>query len=240
MNQTSHSLYGCALLIIATIVLSPRAEAMVVDLGKVTLDQKTGLEWLDLPETRGLSFNEVESQITAGARLEGWRHASIDEISQFWVNAGGEAPFAGAARGQEDWVGRLQLMWGVTYPFLYLVNGFTVQGSVAMTSDVSSACPACQRTVYLLENVDRPGSSLGDIAEAVQVNEALRNDPQTPIGHALVRNTSTLVPEPDVWRLFAVGALGLMLTQRGHGKRVAQPTLTSDRQRRASPAVAGR
>ncbi len=129
-------------------------------------------------------------------------------------------------------------MWGVTYPFVYLVNGFTVQGSVAMTSDVSSACPACQRTVYLLENIDRPGSSLGDVAEAVQVNEALRNDPQTPISHALVRNTATLVPEPEAWRLFAVGALGLLLTRRGGGKRIAQPPLPGDRQRRASPALA--
>ena len=56
--------------------------------GLLTRDVITGLEWLDLSVTRGLSFNEVAAQTEAGGPLEGFRHATREEVVLFWRHAG--------------------------------------------------------------------------------------------------------------------------------------------------------
>lgn len=183
------------------------ANAALVDNGAYTTDTVTGCDWLDLTVTRGLSFDDVASRMGIGQQFEGWQFASRAEVTQFWTDAGGLGPFSGAASGETNWVGRLQSLWGKTYPFIYTVNGNLVQGTVAMTADVSTTCPTCNLTVYLLDNTNATDTSAGDFAEAVQLNEAYRSQGQVPIGLALVRESVPAVPEPENLPMIILGLL---------------------------------
>jgi len=188
--------------------------ATLVDHQTYTTDTTTGLDWLDLTETNGLSYDTVVSRLGAGQQFAGWRFASKAEVISFWINAGGIAPFSGAAQGETDWVGQLQGLWGKTYPFVYTVQGYTVQGTIAMTSDQSATCASCNLTVYLLNNIDASDSSVGDFAEAQQLNEAYRDQGQVPIGHALVRESATSIPEPTTFALVGAALFGVAATRR--------------------------
>ena len=64
------------------------ASAAIVDLGNITRDTTTGLEWLDVTETVGLSFNDVQSLMVSGGEFEGWRYATTFEFEQLIINFG--------------------------------------------------------------------------------------------------------------------------------------------------------
>ncbi|MHA1568878.1 MAG: hypothetical protein ACTSXZ_05365, partial [Alphaproteobacteria bacterium] len=52
----------------------------------ITLDTVTGLEWLDVTATLGLSYNAAEASLFVTA--QGFRHANRDEVSALYTNAG--------------------------------------------------------------------------------------------------------------------------------------------------------
>lgn len=56
--------------------------------GLITLDDVTGLEWLDLTETVGLSQSSVQAELDSGGQFEGWRYASTAETVDLWENFG--------------------------------------------------------------------------------------------------------------------------------------------------------
>jgi len=80
-------LIAAAILILAGSLVSPgKPLAALVAVGhpfpmlaEITLDTETGLEWLDLDLTVGLSIEEVEGG-AGGWAAQGWRHASTAEV----------------------------------------------------------------------------------------------------------------------------------------------------------------
>jgi len=54
----------------------------------VTRDTATGLDWLDVTQTRGLSYDQVNAQMVSGGLYEGWRYATVAELDQLIVNFG--------------------------------------------------------------------------------------------------------------------------------------------------------
>lgn len=68
--------------------LAPLAQAAIVDLGNVTRDSSTGLEWLDLTETVGRSYLDVSNQFDVGEEFAGWRYATESEVQVLWQNFG--------------------------------------------------------------------------------------------------------------------------------------------------------
>lgn len=203
------------LVLSGVLALAPSfTSAALVDHGAVTTDTITGLDWLDLTATVSMSFDDVVALSLPGGLLSGWRHASRAEVVQFWQDAGGVGPFTGEAKGTTEWVRSLQELWGKTYPFQYSgPNGVIYQTSIAMTSDQSQTCSTCNLTVYFADNTNVVDSSYGDIAEAMQLNEAYTWQGQRPIGHALVRAsqyTLSTVPEPSTLGLLCAGGLFLV------------------------------
>lgn len=69
-------------------VVSFSLEAEVVDLGDRLRDTVTGLEWLKVTETRGLSYNAVKAEIAVGGVYEEWRYATVGELDQLIANFG--------------------------------------------------------------------------------------------------------------------------------------------------------
>jgi len=215
---------GCFLASIgaALISLCGVSHATIIDRDLFTTDSESGLDWLDLTETRGQSYDAIVSQMGAGQQYEGWRHASRDEVMTFWQDAGGIGPFTGAALGNANWVGELQRLWGVTYPYPYAhPHGYLLQTSIAMTNEPSPSCPACNVTVYLASNLNISDSNEGDLAEALQINENYRWNAQIPIGHALIRNSESEtrdISAPPPLALLAISLPVLGLIRRGGGQ----------------------
>ena len=64
------------------------AHAAMLDLGLSTLDTDTGLEWLDLTETVGLSYRYISNNMQKGEKYENWRYATSEEVFTLWENLG--------------------------------------------------------------------------------------------------------------------------------------------------------
>ena len=62
--------------------------ANIQDHGVFTRDLTTGLDWLDVTETRGLSYNQVAAQLGAGGAYAGYRYATMAELDQLIINFG--------------------------------------------------------------------------------------------------------------------------------------------------------
>ena len=70
--------------------------------GLLTYDPATGLEWLDLSYTTNRSYNDIVSQLEPGGEFEGFRYASIAEITALWDHLGGVRPYSGASIENRD------------------------------------------------------------------------------------------------------------------------------------------
>ena len=53
----------------------------------VLYDTDTGLDWLDLDQTAGFSYNTVSSELGSGATYEGFRYASQEDLFTLFQNA---------------------------------------------------------------------------------------------------------------------------------------------------------
>ena len=76
------------ILTLVGLTLSLSANAAIVDMGNITRDTATGLDWLDLTETNGRSYNDISSKLGAGQEFDGWRYASVTEVQVLWSNLG--------------------------------------------------------------------------------------------------------------------------------------------------------
>lgn len=54
--------------------------ASFIDRGNYFTDTKSGLDWLKLTETMEMYVVQVENEMVPGARLDGWRYATIDDL----------------------------------------------------------------------------------------------------------------------------------------------------------------
>lgn len=80
--------FGICLFGLAVSLAAPSTRAELVDLGHVTRDTASGLEWLDLSHTNGRSFDEVVSQFAPGGLFEGYRHATAAEAQALLAQVG--------------------------------------------------------------------------------------------------------------------------------------------------------
>jgi hypothetical protein len=75
-----------------SILAEAKAEVINGDSGfgpnTVAIDTITGLKWLDLTVTAGLSYNTVSQELGPPGRFSGYRYASQDDILQFFLDAG--------------------------------------------------------------------------------------------------------------------------------------------------------
>lgn len=82
-----------------------------------TTGSTTGLDWLDMTHTLGMSFNTVSSQMGSGGTFDGWRYASISEIVNFWNEVTG-GNFIGSPHGYstayEGWTNAVAQWTGYT------------------------------------------------------------------------------------------------------------------------------
>jgi hypothetical protein len=64
------------------------ANATLVDSGDIMQDTSTGLQWLDLNQTAGLTYNYVAGQLGPGGAYAGFSFATESEVNQLFADAG--------------------------------------------------------------------------------------------------------------------------------------------------------
>ena len=56
--------------------------------GTITRDTTSGLDWLDVTVTRGLSYDQVLDEMAPGGAYTGWRYATVTDLNQLITNFG--------------------------------------------------------------------------------------------------------------------------------------------------------
>lgn len=72
----------------ALALLSLSVHAAIVDLGSITRDTATGLDWLDLTATRNRSYLDIAAQLGSGGEFAGWRFATSAEAQAIEMELG--------------------------------------------------------------------------------------------------------------------------------------------------------
>jgi hypothetical protein len=83
------------LLAMAFLLIANPSQTDLVDQGSSVLDTDTGLEWLKMEETTGLSAYEIAIEGVGGFYDDGWVHGTVDQIETLFINAGIPTPFDG-------------------------------------------------------------------------------------------------------------------------------------------------
>jgi len=83
MNYRNTLVSACAL---AFSLIGGSAYAALVDNGNSMIDNGTGLEWLDLTETQGISYNAALA--TTYVTVDGYVHATTAQVTTLFTNAG--------------------------------------------------------------------------------------------------------------------------------------------------------
>lgn len=78
--------------------LAGEAASILIDQGNITYDPDTKLQWLDITETAGLSYNDLRTNDGVDFIKNGWRFATDFEVDQLYRHAG--LPLASYPTGQ--------------------------------------------------------------------------------------------------------------------------------------------
>ncbi len=110
--------------------LSSKADLLQADSprfgpGSLTVDTRTGLSWLDLPLTQGLSFDQAEAETGPGGLLQGFRHATVNEVGSLYASAGFAAGFIAQSSPGFQNVTMLISLIGATEPTRASTTGIT-------------------------------------------------------------------------------------------------------------------
>ncbi|MDC1287907.1 PEP-CTERM sorting domain-containing protein [Gammaproteobacteria bacterium] len=193
----------------------------------LTVDD-TGLQWLDLSQTIGQSYNQVLAQLGPGGTLSGFRYATAAEVEGLWDSAGGDnAHYDGFSTNNNGVFDTLAPFWGDTYCAGVIgcqpsdgyahtltsdvgvgpIGGVTYQ-NLALAYDLSSDTSRTSTSDYFLamQSLLHPDLSYSDLTGA-------------PIASALVRLNTVPVPAA-VW-LFGTALVGLVGFSRRKSKVTA-------------------
>jgi len=169
--------------------------------GALTYDTATGLEWLDVTATAGLSYNQVFAQLGPGGAYEGFSFASGQQATDLFA-AVGLQEFPGGTSSEGGKIETLLGFIGVTWD---LGTGERTEFLTAETEGLASGRHWAGR-LYWLE--------IGMAGAAVALYDHDDNFTASGIGSALVRQASPVTVDGDVNGDSSVDTGDLLLVQR--------------------------
>lgn len=183
----------CAILCTITCLT---AQATIIDKGHYTSDSSSGLDWLDLSYSVGLSTSFVGGQFVFGGQFDGWRWAGQADIVSLFNNAGGSGVYDGSYDAQSHNLAARKLLdlLGDTYPAssAYRAASVHFQGT--------GGAPELAG-FYMRE---WKSDSYFDILEIRSIMFAT-GESEDFKAHALVRKTISPIPEPSTIVLTLLG-----------------------------------
>ena len=176
----------------------------------ITQDTGTGLDWLDINFSDGMSFQAVASQMGAGGTFAGFRHATAAELNQFMINAGIDPTAAVAVFNFTPAQNFETLVGGPTAVQSFSGGGVSV-GSFIVTFGMTSDAPTATTrnyggTSWTTSTLLGGPAGFGIAMRGTEVVTTANPD----YGHWLVR----VVPEPGTFALLVTGAAVLMTRRR--------------------------
>ncbi len=214
------------------------ASAAIIDSPDHTFltDSATGLDWLDVTTTAGMSFSYVSSQLSAGGQFAGWHYATGDQLNALVSNYSGvaiAAGFYGQVNMEPDHVDGLVTLLGSTLDSYMLANygvtwdsasgyaeGQGIDYTYGILADAYTPNPDWRRTAIIYDDDRSPfhadlfwGGDYGAVSPA---------DTYGNVGSFLVRDQiAAPVPEPETYAMLLAG-LGLIgLTARRRKQKLS-------------------
>jgi hypothetical protein len=208
-------------------LLAGTAQAVIIDNGTYTTNTASGLDWLDVTQTLGLSFDEVTAKIKDGELL-GWRYANGAQFNQLITDATGVViqPGSLAVSNDSPYFIDLMHMLGTTTSVIdaccaeggRLVSYEFVQGWLDQPPRWLDQLPSLGGSALVgaeLIYFDGAGHSL------ISTNNGFSTNSTVPHwGSYLIRDTLVVsVPEPETYALILAGLGMLGLTLRRNTKQ---------------------
>ena len=180
----------------------------LIDQGSNTYDTNTGLTWLDVRLTMGVSYDNVEANyLGVGQLYAGYRHATATEVTTLFTNGGVTSPYNGSLNSEAPALDALISLLGATS---------SVPGSYKQVyGQINNATSLGDHYVSLLFL-----STTTQIANVQWTTFPPYSTGTGIIGHFLVLDPSAAVPLPPALPLFGAGLVLIGLLGR-HKKRKA-------------------
>lgn len=199
---------------ILTMAVSGTASSSIIDNGLYTTDTQSGLDWLDLSDTVGLSYDYVSNQLDAGGDFEGWHYANGDQFNDLWSTLTGttlDGTYGYQYANNSSALESYQNIFGITREF-FDTSGqqpiVTDRQSLGLISD--DATPGRKWAASILDDTLDDSN---DYFKAHSMQYGLF-ETRDYLGSWLVRDTAVTVPEPSIIALFSFGLVGMTFIQR--------------------------
>jgi len=192
------------------------AQAQLIDHGSTTVDNQSGLEWLDLSASSGLSFAQVNAGFGANGAFDGYRYATSGEVANLLGEFGlPVTPYTTYATSLAPQLALFDSYLGLNFGGLGPAYGFQ-----AMVGDAIAGFAGYHPLFYGFPNSANTAFGSGPFVTAgdrlIDTNAEVtvgysENISERNLGHFLVRSVSP-VPEPSTWALL-LGGLALVGVQ---------------------------